>query len=352
MAKRSAPQDNAAVDCITAALHPRLTRDLIGQDDALAAVSRAIRGGRPPQAWLFCGSPGIGKATLAYRAARYLLTFGATADGSADLSVAEKSIAAAQVSAGSHPGLFVLKRGINPQSGKLMNVLSVDEVRKLGTFFGMTSGGGGWRIALVDTADDMNGAAANALLKMLEEPPARAMLLLLANAPGKILPTIRSRCRRLALRPLNKTDFDAALRGHLPEIADAEQETLFRLSAGSPGAAMRIAGTDGIMIAEAADKLIEQAATPDVPALFALADKLARIDDGFDKFGAFLLSALVRRICARAVMQASGLSRWGEAHDRLRRRFDLMDALYLDPRQTVLGAARQIGAAIRSGGAV
>ena len=97
----------------------------------------------------------------------------------------------------------MLKRGVNPDTGKLMTVLSVDEIRQLAGFFGMTSGAGGWRVAIVDTADDMNDNAANALLKMLEEPPARAMLLLLANTPGRLLPTIRSRCQRLDLRPLD-----------------------------------------------------------------------------------------------------------------------------------------------------
>jgi len=96
----------------------------------------------------------------------------------------------------------VLKRGTNPDTGKLMTVLSVAEIRRLGGFFGMTSGAGGWRVAVVDTADDMNDNAANALLKLLEEPPSRAMLLLVANVPGRLLPTIRSRCQRLNLRSL------------------------------------------------------------------------------------------------------------------------------------------------------
>ena len=141
---------------------------------------------------------------MAYRIARYLLAYGATAIGPEDLSVPQDNAAARQVAAQSHPGLLVLKRGINPKTGKLMTVLSVDEIRKLAGFFGMTSGAGGWRVAIVDTADDMNDNAANALLKMLEEPPARAMLLLLSNTPGRLLPTIRSRCQRLDLRPLDE----------------------------------------------------------------------------------------------------------------------------------------------------
>src|SRR5215470_11621906 len=183
--------------------HPRETVRLVGHEKALARASQAIRTGRPPQAWLITGAPGIGKATLAYRIARYLLAFGATDRGPADLSVPERDPASIQVAAASHPGLLVLKRSPNPDTGRLMNVISVNEIRRLGGFYGMTSGAGGWRVAIVDTADDMNDNAANAILKLLEEPPARAMLLLLANVPGRLLPTIRSRCQRLDLKPLD-----------------------------------------------------------------------------------------------------------------------------------------------------
>src|SRR5262249_55878738 len=143
--------------------------------------------------------------------ARYLLAFGASDKGSEDLAVPPRDPAAIQVTAGAHPGLLVLKRTYNDKTGKLRVDLSVDEVRKLAGFFGMTSGAGGWRVPIVDTADDMNPNAANALLKMLEEPPANAMLLLLSNAPGRLLPTIRSRCQRLQLRPLSDEALTAEL---------------------------------------------------------------------------------------------------------------------------------------------
>src|SRR6185503_14284880 len=189
MAKRSIESNDS--DRIEGFPHPRERFDLLGQDIALGRAARALRAGRPPSAWLITGPPGIGKATLAYRIARYLLAHGATQEGPEDLSVPPDNSAVRQVSAQSHPGLLVLKRAINPRTGKLMTVLSVDEIRRLSDFFGMTSGAGGWRVAIVDTADDMNDNAANALLKMLEEPPAHAMLLLLSNAPGRLLPTIR-----------------------------------------------------------------------------------------------------------------------------------------------------------------
>ena len=190
MAKRSAPESSDS-DRIAGFSHPRETFELLGQDEALNRAARALRAARLPSAWLITGPPGIGKATLAYRIARYLLNYGATDTGPPDLSVLPENPTARQVAAQSHPGLLILKRAINPKTGRLMNVLSVDEIRRLTDFFGMTSGAGGWRVAIVDTADDMNDNAANALLKMLEEPPSSAMLLLLSNTPGRLLPTSR-----------------------------------------------------------------------------------------------------------------------------------------------------------------
>lgn len=320
-------------------LHPRRTLTLAGHAKALSIVSRAIRGGRPPQGWLFCGPPGIGKATLAYRVARYLLTYGASAAGPEDLSVSEDAETARLVAGGAHPGLLVLSRGINPDTGKPMTVLSVEEVRKLGPFFGMTSGAGGWRIVLIDTADDMNDAAANALLKLLEEPPARSMLLLVSHAPGRMLPTIRSRCQRLNLRPLSHYEMETELHRLLPDFPAEECETLARLSAGSPGAAMRLSSGDGLMLAKEADRLIDTADNPDFAALLRLMEKVVRMTDGTAQLGEFLRQALAARIRARALAGSTDLYRWVETLERIHRSCARTEALHLDPKQTMLGAA-------------
>src|SRR5579872_1772557 len=250
MARRSAPSEPNDSDRIEGFAHPRETVALLGQDMALQRAARALRAGRPPSAWLMTGPPGIGKATLAYRIARYLLAYGATDAGPQDLSVPDDSAAARQVAAQSHPGLLVLKRAINPKTGKLMTVLSVDEIRRLADFFNMTSGAGGWRVAIVDTADDMNDNAANALLKMLEEPPANAMLLLLSNTPGRLLPTIRSRCQRLDLRVLDDAILEKALAKFLPQTSARERASLARISGGSIGAALTLATGEGGALAQ------------------------------------------------------------------------------------------------------
>jgi len=348
MAKRT-QTETADSDQIEGFAHPREARELLGQDVALARAARALRTGRPPSAWLITGAPGTGKATLAYRIAKYLLAYGATAEGTEDLSVPEDNAASRQVLAQSHPGLLVLKRAINPRTGKLMTVLSVDEIRRLSDFFGMTSGAGGWRVAIVDTADDMNDNAANALLKMLEEPPANAMLLLLSNTPGRLLPTIRSRCQRLELRPLDDATLEQALARHLPEMTGSERAAMARLSGGSIGAALMLATGEGAVLAQEADKLIDQARDPDVVALLTLGEKLYRMRDGLDLFGQFLAEALADRIRARAHSGVGGLERWVKLLGRIETGFGRAGALNLEPKQVVLSTARDLAQTARNG---
>ncbi len=349
MAKRSAVPEPNDSDRIEGFAHPREATELAGQDAALSRAARALRAGRPPSAWLITGAPGTGKATLAYRIARYLLAFGATEAGPEDLAVPPDEPTARQVSAQSHPGLLALKRAINPRTGKLMTVLSVDEIRKLSDFFGMTSGAGGWRVAIVDTADDMNDNAANALLKMLEEPPANAMLLLLSNTPGRLLPTIRSRCQRLDLRPLEDGDLQKLLAQHLPEMNAAERAALARLAGGSIGAALTLATGEGGQLAEEADRLIDHARDPDLLALLTLGEKLGRMRDGLDNFGSFLTEALSDRIRAKAHSGDVGLDRWVALLGRLEHGFSRATDLHLEARQVVLTAARDLSITARGG---
>ncbi len=350
MAKRARVSEPDESDRIEGFPHPRETAICIGQEAVLARAARAIRGGRPPQGWLISGPPGIGKATLAYRIARYLLAFGARDTGPEDLSVPASDPNAIQLAAGSHPGLLVLKRGINERTGKLMSELPVNEVRRLNGFFGLTSGAGGWRVAIVDTADDMNPNAANAILKLLEEPPARAMLILIANRPGQLLPTIRSRCQRLDLRPLDQAEVRDALRDYLPEASADERASLARLAGGSIGAALQLASGEGRELAAEADRLIENAAMPDTIALLALGDRLARMKDGLTRFGDFLTEGLSARIRARAREPGTHPERWTSLLGRLEDSFARTRGLNLEPRQTLLSAARDMAHVARRAG--
>ena len=323
---------------------PRRTYTLVGQETALARAARALRSGRPPQAWLITGPQGVGKATLAYRIARYALRHGATDAGPEDLSVAANDPVSRQVEAGAHPGLMVLARTVDDK-GRLSTVLKVEEVRRLGSFFGMTSGAGGWRVAMVDTADEMNDNAANALLKILEEPPARGLLILLSHAPGRLLPTIRSRCQRLEMRPLDAEPLDHALRSLLPDLSEADRLALAELSDGAPGLAVRLSSAEGLALAREAQNLIGASGRPDIPSLLALGDRVARASDGLAQFGDFLSRGLARNIQARAARAEPGLERWVEAWERINAEFARAQTLHLEPRQTVLSSAWALNAA-------
>jgi DNA polymerase-3 subunit delta' len=317
--------------------HPRDTFDLVGHEAALKRVAHAIRSGRPPQAWLINGPPGVGKATLAYRVARYLLRYGATPEGPADLLVPTSDPMSRRIAAQSHPCLLVVRRRADDK-GKMPTELKVDEVRRIAPFFGMSAGEGGWRVAIVDTADEMNENAANALLKNLEEPPAKSLLMLLSHAPGRLLPTIRSRCQRLDLRPLDEATLAAELKKRLPEAGKADRAALARFAGGSLGLALKLAEEGGLDLARQADALLESR-NPDVPALIAFADRLYRIEDGLAEFGGFLSRALAERIRAHAQAGEGRADRWIELWERLNETYARAVEVNLDPRQTVLSSA-------------
>ena len=185
----------------TGALHPRENLAFVGHEAAEAELAEALTGARLHHAWLITGPKGIGKATLAYRFARRLL--GAGHSGPRPFDVEPNDPIVRKIAAKSHPDLRVLRRALNERGDRYKRDISADDARAIGAFFSMKSASGGWRVAIVDAVDDLNRHAANALLKTLEEPPARAMLLLVCHSPGAALATIRSRCRRLALRPLS-----------------------------------------------------------------------------------------------------------------------------------------------------
>lgn len=324
--------------------HPRESYELFGQDEALSRAARAIRGGRPPHGLLIAGEPGIGKATLAYRIARYLLRYGASGEGPADLFVSPDEPVSRQIEAQAHPGLLILKRPWDDK-GKLKSVVTVNEVRRLGEFFGLKSASGGWRVALIDSADDMNPNAANALLKNLEEPPARSLLILISHAPGKLLPTIRSRVRRLDMKPLAENLLLEMLARMAPGLGEDERGLLAHLSEGSLGLALRLAGEEGAQLAEDAEHLLASG-SPDWTTVLKLAERAGRRADNLEGFGFFLQRAVSRRIRAEAEA-GRGDGRAVELWEQLNGLFTRATGLNLEPRQTVLAAAALIATAHR-----
>ncbi len=235
--------------------HPRETVHLFGHSKAEAAFLDAFNTGRMHHAWLISGPRGVGKATLAWRIARFLLSqpveqddgglFGdapvapTTLDIEPDTPVYRRSAQLAE------PRLCLIRRAYDAKKGRHAAQISVEEVRKLGAFFHMSATDGGRRVVIVDSADEMNGSSANALLKMLEEPPKNAVLLLVSHQPSRLLPTIRSRCRALRLGTLGANDVQQALDAAGFDAAD-QTDALAELSAGSVGEALRLTNLDGM----------------------------------------------------------------------------------------------------------
>ena len=189
--------------------HPRETSALFGHREAESALLNAYRSGRIPHAWLIGGAQGIGKATLAYRMARFVLAHRnpllPQVQRAETLAVDPSDPVARQIAADAHGGLLMLERTLNDK-GVMRTVITVDETRETISFFGSTAAVDGWRVCIVDTVDELNPNAANALLKILEEPPQQSLFLLVSHAPARVLPTILSRCRKLLLRPLATDD--------------------------------------------------------------------------------------------------------------------------------------------------
>jgi DNA polymerase-3 subunit delta' len=270
------------VDPQISANHPRETTDLFGHRDAELALLNAYRGGRMPHAWLIGGAQGIGKATLAYRMARFALAHrdpGAAEVQHAETLFVDRSEAVArQVAAGSHGGLLTLERGLNDK-GVMRSVITVDETRETISFFGSTAAVEGWRVCIVDTVDELNPNAANALLKVLEEPPQRSLFLLVSHAPARVLPTIISRCRKLPLRPLATSDVIAAAAA-AANIGrdDAALAQAAGAAEGSVARALTLSGGDALKLHQRTAALLATLPRVDPRELHALGDALGGSD--------------------------------------------------------------------------
>ena len=261
---------------------PRETTDLFGHREAEMALLNAYRSGRIPHAWLIGGAQGIGKATLAYRMARFVLAhhdpLSATVQRADSLNVDPSDPTARRIAAEAHGGLLVLQRTANDK-GVMRTVITVDETRETIGFFGSTAAAEGWRVCIVDTVDELNPNAANALLKTLEEPPRQSLFLLVSHAPGRVLPTILSRCRRLPLRPLATEDViqaasrAAGLAGNDPALLAAAEA-----AEGSVARALTLLGGDAVKLHQKTAALRATLPRLDPRELHALGDALGGSD--------------------------------------------------------------------------
>lgn len=263
--------------------HPRETTSLYGHAEAEQAFLDAYRGGRVPHAWLIGGIGGIGKATLAYRMARFVFAHSdpgaASVQNATDLALSPDHPVIRRVAAQGHPDLLALER-VADEKGKVPTVIPVDMVRKTIAFFGSTAGEGGWRVCIVDSADELNAAGANALLKILEEPPEKSLLLVMSYAPGRLLPTIRSRCRRLMLRRLEPQDVARAAGGALGRDANEPDIKAAALAAdGSVARALDLLGGTALHVRDKVNTMLAALPSVDPRELHALGDALGRSDE-------------------------------------------------------------------------
>lgn len=265
-------------DAIEGAPHPRHTARLIGQTQAEATFLQAFNSTRLHHGWLITGPRGVGKATLAWRLARFLL---ATPDEDGgmfappppdSLDIPDSHPVSHRLAALTESRMFLLRRAPNEKRDKLQTVISVEEVRKMKSFFALSAADGGRRVAIIDSIDDMNVAAANALLKLLEEPPARVTMLMISHQPAKLLPTIRSRCRELRLAPLSAEDLSDALTQAGGEVAPEDRVALAELAGGSVGEAFRMTNLDGLKLYESLIRLFGTLPRLDRPRALSLAE--------------------------------------------------------------------------------
>ena len=277
--------------------HPRETLSLYGHADAEQAFLDAYRAGRMPHAWLIGGPRGVGKATLAYRMARFVFAHPApaaaqntarnapgVAQNAPGLALPPDNPVVRRIAAQGHPDLLALER-VEDDKGKIPMFIPVDMVRKTVGFFGSTAGEGGWRVCIVDSVDELNAAGANALLKILEEPPARSLLLVVSHAPGRLLPTIRSRCRRLMLRPLAPDDVARAAADALGgDAADPEIRAAAAASDGSVSRALDLIGGTALAVRERVNAMLAALPTLNPRDLHALGDALGRDETAFTAF--------------------------------------------------------------------
>ena len=335
--------------------HPTQHQTVHGHAAAVRAMLDAYRSDRLHHAWLIGGPKGIGKATLAWHFARFILANSVTARSpgvsAESLAVPPDAPAARQLSAGSHGNLVVLERQWNEKTKKPYSEIRVDDVRNALGLFQRASASGGYRICIIDSAEDLNRSSANALLKVIEEPPPRSLFLIVAHRPGQTMPTLVSRARRLILPGLSDAEVVAALRG-LGEPWGGFDETRLDAAAkrarGSVSEALRLLEEDALDLDQAVGALLDRLPNVDWRGVHRVADRIGMSSEQFETVLGRIYDWLDACLHARAGQRASPgtLMRLAESWEAIRAKAREADVLNLDKRPVLLSVFDQLARAV------
>ncbi len=324
-------------DRLEGAPHPREHGVFVGHAEAEASVLRAWQSGRLPHAFLIGGPEGVGKATIAYRIARFVLAYPEPdKQPRQDLSVAEDHPVSRQVAALSHPDLLVLRRVMNEESKKLYTEIRVGDVRRIVSFFGSTPAFGGYRVCIVDSIEEMNPSGLNALLKLVEEPPAKSIFLIISHAPGRVMATIRSRCQRMRLNPLSTEEVSravTALAARMPELPHAQIPDAAAASGGSVRRALELLLGEGLEVRSLSTEMLEHLPSVDPAKLHTLGDHLKG-----DQELAVFTETIEDWLAVQATRQnqpPARLARYAETWEKVRRAAIDTDAYRLERKPFV-----------------
>ncbi len=315
----------------------------LGHEAAIEAIRAAYESARMPHAWLITGIEGIGKATLAKHIAEFMLA------DSLDATSAARHSAQRLVMAETHPDLLILRRPMDERTGEQKATLPVEEVLRIAAFLHKTATHGGWRVVILDEAHALNRFGQNAILKIVEEPPPRTLILLTATTAGALLPTIRSRCRLLPLAPLEAAPMRAILKQAAAHLSDAEAAELIALSGGSIGFALKLLHSGALPFYHEMLAILKGLPQLDVARLHKLADQIARKGESerFDVLTALLIERLRTVVQAEATQTPMGhvdlaLRLW----DKVRATIHLADTANLDRKLAFVTAMNEIRAGI------
>lgn len=343
---------------------PHLNPYLIGHEDAEQLFFNSWKTGNLHNSWLIGGPEGIGKATFVYKAVRFLLSADETQkDRYNSLNISENDTAFRLIANRSHPDLKILERDyIETDKKKIIKairdgeamdeeqlselkksaVIKVDEVRTVNEFLSKKSFDNHWRIVVIDSVDDLNTAGANAILKILEEPPVRSILFLISHNPYKLLPTIRSRCAKLNLQPLSPLQTASLLRRYSPELSEAEVKGLSKIGNGSIGRALRYAENQGLEIYRKLENLFYARQNFDLTTALALGDLVAKNEEVW-----YLAEELVAQFVSDNLKSGEHIKELGSAWDKIRGIFKDTTNLNMDKKQALLLIISIIGKALQ-----